>query len=831
MIVNIANFKSSNFPRPSDEVDPLYKETPEYGFDWSSYIYGQYIAGKAFVTPDEQESIQTNRDYAAGRQDTEIYRDMLEQRQDGPRFIGDKEYDSLLNHNETMMSVDFSRIFSPIPKILLNIQGVIEKTEHEIKVAAIDEKSTSLKSQLKWESYVEGQNKPMFDWVRSTLGLPGQDDKSLPQSVEEMELMEKIGSFKLAYEIGIKDALTATANISKNKKVKRRVIRDLFENGKAATFCYEDVGGVIKYKYIDFSELIMEPADDEDYSLSNWGGIVENWTIADLRCRLDVPEKKLAELARAQTKKMAGINWSTERKDGTYYYDDVKIPVLVSYWKSVDSDYVTNHTDGRSYNEPWKYSKSKDGKTAKIYPPRMYNTEHRVTSVHKRRVLYSTKWIIGSDIVFDNGKVTDIPFDFHAKDVRLPFVIYRIPGIPLVELMIPIADQIQLTYLELQNARAKAAPSGLKIELSSIENLKVGKKTLHPLDVIKIRTQTGHMLYRLAPPQMGNPIGIQNPIEELLGGYEPAIISAVKALEMFYQELERVTGIADLSTGKSPTNDQGLGVSQIALETTNNTLSPIYTGWVTMKENMGMYCAIKIHSKISGATGIDSPYFEMLGPAKYNAIKGAGKYPPVYWGIDIQAKIDTLTKQKVLESAQAALSVGKDGIPILTYSEYLFIVDKLQEGANVADIRAFIAYKEQKANELGAQRAQASQAQLQQGQAANDKAKSDAQIQLETTLSSLRIKEKEAEAIIQAKLLALEYALKERLQTNQIRTQADVDNGQLPSGQPNTNGPVNTEGQPPAMPGGMPPGANAPVSGPIVPPSPQASRPMAQPVQ
>ena len=820
MIVKISSFEGRDIPKPSDEVDPKYKETPEYALEWSKFIYSQWMNGYTGIKCNEQDKIKLLREYAAGRQSPDIYRQLLAPEAKGPKFIGDNQYDSLLKHGETMLSVDFSKIFSPIPKILLNIQGIMEDTEHDIVVNAMDEKSTSLKSQIKWQKFVDGAFKPFFDYINTTQGLPTKEDV-LPTTLEEMDLMQKIGSFKLAYEIGMQDALIETTNISKNKKIKRSIISDLFTLGKAVVMCFTDLGGITKYRYVDIADFIIQESTEEDHSDANWGGPVIWMTISDIRARRpDLNEKLLEGLAKQWGRTTSTTLYATETRTGSFYYDSYRVPVGHFFWKSVDQQYQTKHTDGRTYNESWGREYDLTGKLVKFNTPRMYDTEYRKTSVHERRNLYCTKYIIGSEIVFDNGPVDEIPFDYAEKDVRLPFMVFKIQGKPICETMLPIEDQIQLTYLELQNARAKAAPSGLKIEISSIENVKIGKKTLHPLDVIKIRTQTGHMLYRLAPPEPGNPIGSQNPIEELLGGYEPAILSAVKSLELFYQEMERVSGISDMATGKSPQGEQGLGVTQIALDTTNNTLRPLYTGWVTLKEGALRYCAVKIQSHIINAT-VESPYYEMLGPAKFFAIQGAGKYPPAYWGIEVQAKLDNVTKQAVMQSAQASLAVGKDGVPILTYSEYLFIVDKLNSGSNVAYIRAYIAYKERKAQEASAQQANNSQMLTIKGKQDSDKQAAQLEVQKETVLSQLRTKEDDNATENKAKLLALEYALKERLALNQIKTQADVDNGQLPSGNA-VPPPVGTPPvQSPVQPGsGQPvPGVSSPQGRPVGEPS------------
>jgi hypothetical protein len=703
-------------------------------------------------------------------------------------MVGDEQFEPLFKHGETMMSVNFDQIFSPIPNIMLAVQSIMDKSEHEIKVTAVDENSTSMKRQLKWQSFIEGANKPMFEYIRQVQGI-GIKEPVAPKSVEEMELMDKIGSFKLAYEMSMKDAITLTENLSKIKKIKRRVIYDLVSNGKAAVWCHNDIGGVTKNTYIDFADLIIEDCDDEDYSDASYGSLLLWMTIMDVRAESGLSEDELLKIARKWSKKKEGVMYGVERRDGGIWYDDVRIPVFMSFYKSLDVQYKTYLTDGtgRVYNEPWRIDRriGQDGKTYinKFVPPKMYtkeNAENRVTEREGQRVLYMSKWIADSNFIFGCKKVEDLPFDFFAKDVKLPFMLYRLPGKPMVESMIPIADDIQLTHLHLQNDRAMAPPDGLKIEISSITNIKIGKKTLHPLGVLKVYSNTGKLLYRVAPLENGQPIGIQNPVERIEGGYNNAVMAAANSLQLAFNELNRISGIADIAVGGNPKSEQGLGVTRVALDTTDQTLGPIYTGWITIKENCAQYSALKIHSSILGAEGINSPYYEMLGPQKFNAIKGVGPFPPVYWGFNIIAVVDAEMKAKVEDAAKAALGLGKDGVPILSYAEYLFVLSKLQENCNLDDIRAYMAYKETKAREANDKKA--NDAQLLAGKMAEEKDAKQAQAELakEKALSDLKIKEDTEMTLNKARLLVVDYALQQELEDHKINAQANIDAGQVP---------------------------------------------------
>ena len=696
-------FKVNKYGRPSDDVDPKYKQgNPTYAKEFAQFIYSQYQLNRTGTSLDDQETIKRNRSYAAGRQDAEIYKDMILGSESPVLFTSeDDTYVPQLASREGFYNINYQDIFSPIPSILNNIQGVLDQVEHNVQVSAIDEKSTDARQQMKYSALVEGEHREFFEYIKATMGIPENDNRPLPKSAEELDMFEKLGSFKLAYEIAMRDALVYTEDISDWKKTKRSMVHDFATIGKAAVLIDEDASGVVHEDYLDIADVIIESSKRDDHRDSTWGAYIRFHTVMDLRANTDMLEDELAKIAESSENRFGnGQLFALEKEADYYHYDNFMVPVLHCYWEAKDSEYTTKHSDGREFTEKYTHRKGK------WYKPKVYDTENRTTEVVSKRSLYKCSWIIDTEKVYNFGKVKDIPFDYWEKRASIPIRVYKIQGKPVVESMIPIEDQIQMTYLELQNSRAKAAPSGLKIEISSLENISMGNKKLLPLDVLKIYTATGHLLYRLAPPTPGNPIGVQNPVEQLMGGYDIHIRSAVQALELLYMEMERVTGISQVSVAKSPGPDQGLGVSNLAVQMSNNTLRPIYLGYMAIKEKSSQYSANKIQSMIESHNKQTCPYFTILGAPKWLAIKSAGKYPPVVWAISIKAKPDEATKTAVLEAARAGLAVGKDGVPILSYSDYLYIVDVLDTTGNISEARAFLAWREQRASEESQARAQ-----------------------------------------------------------------------------------------------------------------------------
>jgi hypothetical protein len=106
-------------------------------------------------------------------------------------------------------------------------------------------------------------------------------------------------------------------------------------------------------------------------------------------------------------------------------------------------------------------------------------------------------------------------------------------------------------------------------------------------------------------------------------------------------------------------------------------------------------------------------------------LKSAGKFPPVFWGLKMIPKIDDLMKQEIFKLTEAALGLGKDGVPLISYSQAFYVFDKLSTG-NTSDIRMYIAFLEQKRQEEAIQReTQRKQEETQMAMAVNDKKTQD----------------------------------------------------------------------------------------------------------
>lgn len=709
-IPRIAAFQNDNYLKPKDDIDPNKKsKDPKYSLEYSQWIYSRFMKEGSAIKSDMAERFVTNRKYAAGNQDTQQYKDWIfgnEKNETGIPVSSDRivkgtdTYQSNLNIEDLGLdNVNFDDIFSPLPKYVENIIGIMRSNHHDIVIDAIDENSGTAKEEMKFGAYISSQMKALIVRFNTVFNIPDTKEQPiLPASLQELELFDNIGAFKLPYEIAMEKAIAHTFDISElDDAMKDDIVADLVTDNYACVVTIQNPNtGKFEQIRKDVLEIVLEDSKQYNFGDSSWGGYIEYYTIAKLRAETGWTEKEVSDLAEKYKGQFGNPqNFESDLDHGRYQYDDYRVPVLCSFWRAFDSEYYSERdtTNGpiQKY-EPYK----RNGKQA----PKERNNR-KLDKVTIRR-LYNAKWVIDSDKVFNYGIVTNTPYNFGENDVEFPIRLVRGKGKSKIESMKPIEDQIFLTFLKTQNSIAKAAPPGIAIEWGSMQNIAFGKKKLSPKDSLRLYNLDGNIIYQLDAPSIPGQRGGHNPgkpVEELRGGLGSAITDGIQAIEFLYRQLDVITGIDGItSVTQQPNRDTGKAVTEMATAATSNTLKPIYNQFLYLKKSSAKVTAWQIQALVSDYSVKDledCPYFRSLGRANLVAIMTAGNYPPVVYGFIIEARATDNEKQRILETATAALQSGKNGIPAITYSEYSFILRFLNSGKSIKYLELWMAKKEQ----------------------------------------------------------------------------------------------------------------------------------------
>lgn len=738
--------------KPKEVLHPDFKDEA-WHLAWQEWIYQRHINDKTAIKYSGIAIRDELRLYSEGRQGSERYKKQLLGGKDMPKIpVNDVDGSATLQGGrEGWMDVNFEDIFSPAPKYMDTLKGIFEAQEHDIVLSANDESSMTEKTKKKWDTYVNAKHGRDFSSFDKATGLPNREALYEIESIEELEIYDKIGGFKLSYETGMEKIIDHTMYLSNWVEIKRKIIEDLAVIGYAGTIDKVDgTTGKSKLEYIDASNSIIEYTRVDGFQKSRFAGYEKTFTIAELRIETNLTEDTLESLANKFSGQRGNpTDYSKELVgDSMYGYDEFRIPVLYCAWKNVDEDYTATRV-GKNGKEILFSGNPKQ-------PDMKKAIKEGTSRVGKIMTINESCWIIGTPHIFKYGKMNDIPFDPETRDVSLPFHFYKVRGKTLMERSLPMLDQCEMTYLRLQNAIAKAPPAGLKIQMDAIKGMTFGNKKWSPLDIIKLYSHTGNVIYSATTHYGHTPgqtqVGYNNPIEELKGGVGTAIDDAIKSWETAFQMLAELTGIDRISAvSKSPTADQAVGVTEMALAATSNTLRPLYSAYIEIKESSVRNSVLR--SQLICISN-SSVYEGVVGKLAVEAISIANNKAPLYYGIKIEAKPTEEMKAEVRNAAITAMNgrAVEGGKPYLTYSEYLFIVDQLNSGGGIKHARELIAYKEGEAKREAAdkQRENLEIVKNNQIEADNNKAEkekekkrfdTDEEIRLEKVKSDLRIRE------------------------------------------------------------------------------------------
>jgi len=662
-MIDVAKYKNGFYPFPKHDIDPNLKDA-KWHLEFCKAIFGAWIAGKTGIPFSAIGQDQKLREYGAGKQNPKRYMDILL----GEEETGSGERKGWLNLNWDILSV--------APKFKEVVIGMHEEQDHRITCTAIDPKSGAEREAMMWEMWFKSQFKNELTEMQKGLGQLGPSDEYIPESLEELEIVNELGGFKLKKEKSIEQGLDYTFYISEWKEIKRKLIEDFIDINRAAVKDYIDLyTQKVHVRYANPSNTIMQYSRENGHRKSEWAGEIIKVNIVDLRRDTDLTEDQLRGIAQ-KYQKMNGnydsLNWNSEmldNGDGTFKYDNFWIDVLDGEWMSIDTKYRTRRVDSRG--EAFIY----DEKFGKVY-----DADNKKTSIKKFKTVYRGKWILGTEFVYDWGKQYDIPRP-GRKEVELSYHYYILPGRSIMDLICPNLDNLQLAWLKFQNALAMAAPKGIAVEWSSLTNMKLGGNKMNELEILDIRRGTGDMIYRATThkgyvhsPHAGRPV------QELEGGLGSSLQEFITIFDMNLNFIRELTGINQVADASTPDPNQSVGGSQMALAGTVNALKNIYAGYITLKEGAAKNCALRLQLAVKYNRRAYGGYYPVLGKANLQVLKIGTDILDADWGLKVEAKPSEAMKDKIRGAIVEAMKPDREGYIGIEGTDYIFLERMLEAG-------------------------------------------------------------------------------------------------------------------------------------------------------
>jgi hypothetical protein len=636
----------TSYPSPLEPQKT--KEKPKYILQYIRAMYSEYVSSQNTYEETRRRFV-LNRKYSEGLQSVEKYKTLI-------GVQGDTAY----------MNLDYS-VLPILPKFVDIIVNEMSNLDFDFDVQAIDSKSRTEKDKVLDEIYANMYLKALNDYTKEMTGkgmVP--EDSFVPDTPEEAELY--ISSYKLGYEIAMKDAIRYVLQQNDWQWLKRKIFKDLVDCKRAAIWPYFDENGNIQIAYSDVVNTGTSRVQKDNFADAN-----HQWVI------LEMPMWELRKMAQGQlsnediesivdTKndtRTRGTSLGTSGIDGMYYdkntmfsnnqanvNDQFKVDVFYGAFKTTDK-----YTYKKKPNKKGGFFFEKVDNGYKV-------KEGEQLEQREIENIYHGYWIIGTDYIIKSGRLENIPrqrnLNGYNPDAPLPILMIA-PNIKdmqnksFVERAIPHADQVQLLHLKIQQLVAKTRPKGVAINLDAVEHVVegMGQGKVGPLDVQSIYDQTGTFYYRNRDAA-GNPI-LTKPIDELENGISNDVFKFYDMIAREINMIRDVTGLNDARDGSSPSKDSLIGLQKLALQASNNATREIWDAFVNLTERLLNQIMLMVQYKAKYGGGL-SGFYNAIGENKIRLIEiGADVAAPLF-GIAIEIGSDESEKAKLQRWIEVALS-------------------------------------------------------------------------------------------------------------------------------------------------------------------------------
>lgn len=679
------------FPFPDRSITPEKKSAREYTQLVGEGIYTRHLKNKTASSSSARSLFEELRDYGNGEQPEDKYKRYLMGVVQSDTSAPISPIDGSWTENRTQerkgwMNVLWD-IISPAPMIKKEIHGLFDDIDFDIIADAVDADSGAAEENEKWKLWVDTKSfvaERLFA-ARAMAGVPAETPDFVPENIEELEMYREAGGFKMVYAMELEKLLRHTADHSDWQTIKEKVLDDVIDLNRAfVKGDYNNESKKIKWRWVDAEDIVMQYSKYYDFRDSEYAGEFHEVKISDMRQKMlneGYTEDDIREVAEAYAGVMGNPskeNFAThnQRKNGRWRYDNFTVVTFGFEWIDTDVERKIKYTNkyGKVRLLPYQEDK-KLGKKEELVED-------------TKRYLYNGTWIIGTDITYDYGKVYYQPQPT-PKEVELTYKGFVLPGKSLTAQLLPIYDNIQIGWLKYQNALAQIFEAGYTVDWRMLQNISDGEKKISPTEILKMWKETGILLFMSTQVGQFYRGGKSTPVDRLEGGMGQALIEAQGRIVLQFQLIEKITGLSPIALGASPDPDAPVTTSERSLEATHNSLKPMIRGIFTLKNSLARTTSPRIQQMLKYDKESEKEYTKVIGAGGVRAIKIAQSTAAEY-GIKLQARPTMQDKASLLRAAEMAFQPGRDGIRGISFDDYTYVIERLNAGGNVKEIRLYL---------------------------------------------------------------------------------------------------------------------------------------------
>ena len=692
---------------PNHNIDPAQK-----GKDWClSYAKAAW----SDYTQHGTQSFHNNRgtypkikDYAQGNQSINKYKQLLN--------VDEAD-------NESWFAIDWT-VLPIVPKFRRIALGKLSKSEYNITATPID----SL-AQSDIETYYKTTKAKMDLRNMAAKSAPGIEEFSAlkakpnePLNDEELE-MHMAYTYKHNASIEMEQGIDLIFHTNDMEEKRKQVNEYLFDYGVAGYKEFIDSNGAVKIRVVDPAKLLISHCNKRDFTDKIHIGEITEMTIADLKQKAgnQFNEKEYQDIADRFSGRQGNTKMFPSNKKFYKHYDDRKILVLDMEFFSVDEMVHESRTDKRGNKRFGRAGYNSNNKRKKKYLRSSYKT------------VYKISWVVDSEYCFNFGLCSDMKrVKSNLMDTDLSYHLFspdfhNMKPLGIMEQLIPIADQIQISWYRLQNTINQARPKGIMIELGALEDIPLGAggQQMKPMDVIDLFNKTGTLVYR--KNDVGGKPTNYKPIEELENGLGRDAMTYYQVIQNNIEMIRQITGLNEFTDGSTPDARSLTTTAKLAAQATNNALAHIEQGERRLLERLASAVIVRLQDSVKKKP-IEG-YIRSLGKNTMEFFKMTPTVSKHEFGVKIEDRPTEEQKARLMQILQASVAQGQ-----VDFEDAVFI----EQITNLKQAQQVLSYRIKKKREEAQQ--QAMQQQQQNGQIQMQSAQSAEQSKQQTLQMEMQAK-------------------------------------------------------------------------------------------
>lgn len=630
---------------PAQNIPFERQKEPDFGIQVGQAIQGEWFFRNARTCKffEQRDEFHRRRLYAMGMQSLKKYKEYF-------AVNGDMSY---LNLNWNVIPI--------VPKYVDILANGLFQRGYSIKATSIDRTSVDQKRQIRKNLEVDMQNKDKIQNIKDIFQVDISTDSidKIPNSQEEIDVrmeMEYKPDIEIATELAIQ---TIFQENNYDYLVRSRFEEDIIVCGLgAAKHRYNPAKG-IEVSYVDPMNVIHSYTEDPYFQDCYYFGEYKPVNLSELYREypnLSEEEKQRLQSLAATWNNYYDISFNVENTDAM----DGKLGILYFNYKT-------------SREKVWKKKKNIKGglkvipKTSDfVYKGTGDADFEKLTKVEE--VWFEGVMVLGTNILLEWKVCENMVRSKSNLNQAIPNYHFVAPKMykgvidSTVNRIIPYADDIQMSWIKMQQIRQRIVPDGQFIDVEGISGISLGNGQEYTIEeALNMYFQTGSVIGR-SSTYGGEFNHAKVPIQEIRHSSGGDKIKALwDSIQISLDMISQAIGINRAVDGSNPDKESLVGIQKMAAYSSNIATRHILKSSMFLTKELAKSVCLRVSDLLQYGTQKD----DLIRKISLENVSSLERLEKLYlhdFAIDIELTPDEEEKLKLENDVSLEIQAGNLGV-------------------------------------------------------------------------------------------------------------------------------------------------------------------------